>query len=53
MNEQESELSKWRRLTNPQTVADYGVTVDVNALLRESPEAYQKEVAPYLPPTRK
>lgn len=49
MDKTETELDRWGRMTNPQCVADYGLSVDLHALAKEAPDVVAREVAPYLP----
>ena len=44
-------VMKWRRLTNPQTVEDYALVVNIRELL-ETPEGrviFESEILPYIP----
>ena len=41
---------KWERLTNPNTVEDYGLAISLNDLQRDAPDLYARDVAPLLPP---
>ena len=45
----ESESDKWARMTNPKTLEDYGICVNLAKLMMENPELVQKEILPYLP----
>lgn len=44
-------VTKWLRLTNPQTVEDYSLSVNLDELRQteEGQEIYEKEILPYLP----
>jgi len=46
------EIEKWRRLTNPTCIADYGLSVNLGKLLEtdEGKEIYAAEIAPWMPP---
>lgn len=46
-------IEKWNRLTNPQTVEDYGLSVNLEDLAetKEGREIIAREIAPWLPPS--
>lgn len=43
-----TELEKWRRMTNPQCLADYGISVDMGKLAEEASDVFRSEVEPWL-----
>lgn len=43
-----TELEKWKRLNNPQTLADWGLGINLGKLFLESPKTVEKEILPYL-----
>lgn len=47
-------VEKWKRLTNPQTIEDYGLSVSLDELAEtaEGREILEKEISPWLPPLR-
>lgn len=44
-----SETEKWRRLTGPQTLEDFGLVVNLGRLAVESPDLVASEVMPFMP----
>jgi len=39
----------WQRLTNPKSLEDYGLSVNLSDVLRECPDIFYQEMAPFLP----
>ena len=48
-------IEKWRRLTNPQSVEDYGLSVNLADLAQsdEGREILRREILPWLPVTER
>ncbi len=44
-------VEKWKRMTNPKTVEDYGLGITLNELLEteEGKKIFQEEIKPWLP----
>ncbi len=40
---------KWQRMTNPKSIADYGIWIKLDDLAADCPDIFLKEVAPLMP----
>jgi len=43
-----TETEKWRRLTNPKSLEDWGLSVNFDKLMEENPALVSEEISPFL-----